>query len=150
MAVKAVKKYGKGGRMYEKGGKLSFLDKIKGKKDKTVAQGADRDDVRADRKAARQERKKERKEARAEKTKARTIGNRTVIKQKNKSEEGVRSTRKTVYSGNQASRLVTKEKQRTNRKGKKAGMLNFKDKTVERKDFSVRKKSKGTTPNAGS
>ena len=65
MAVKAVKKYGKGGRMYEKGGKLSFLDKIKGKKDETVAQGAERDDRRADRKAARLEKRKDRVAAKA-------------------------------------------------------------------------------------
>ena len=65
MAVKAVKKYGKGGRMYEKGGKLSFLDKIKGKKDETVAQGAERDDRRADRKAARLEKRKDRVSAKA-------------------------------------------------------------------------------------
>ena len=84
-----------------------------------------------------------------EKSKERTIGNRTVIKTKN-NEDGVRSTRKTVYSGNQASRLVTKEKQRTNRKGKKAGMLNFKDKAVDRRDFSVRRKTKGVDPRAGS
>ena len=71
MAVKAVKKYGKGGRMYEKGGKLSFLDKIKGKKDETVAQGAERDDRRADRKAARLERRADRKAARLEKRKDR-------------------------------------------------------------------------------
>lgn len=85
-----------------------------------------------------------------EKTKTRTIGNRTVTKQKNKSEDGVRSTRKTVYGGNQASKLVTKEKQRTNLKGKKAGMMSFKEKEVDRKDFSVRRKTKGITPNAGS
>ena len=84
-----------------------------------------------------------------EKSKERTIGNRTVIKTKNNS-DGVRSTRKTVYGGNQASRLVTKEKQRTNRKGKKAGMLNFKDKDVERRDFSVRRKTKGIDPKGGS
>lgn len=85
-----------------------------------------------------------------EKSKTRTIGNRTVIKQKNKSEDGVRTTRKTVYGGNQASRLVTKEKQRTNRKGKKAGILSIKDKVVDRRDFSVRRKTKGIDPKAGS
>ena len=84
-----------------------------------------------------------------EKYKGKIIGNRSVHKQKNKSEDGVRSTRKTVYGGNAADRLITKEKQRTNRKGKKAGMLNFKDKAVDRKDFSVRRKTKGIDPRGG-
>lgn len=71
------------------------------------------------------------------------------IKQKNKSEDGVRTTRKTVYKGNAAGRMVTKEKQRTNRKGKKAGILSIKDKVIDRKDFSVRRKTKGIDPRGG-
>lgn len=143
-------------REYKKGGKI-------------VAQGADKKDVRREKKQERKEAKAVKREKRAgdrnfkrdvksgklkkvsdEKSKTRTIGNRTVIKQKNKSDDGVRSTRKTVYGGNQAQRLVTKEKQRTNRKGKKAGMISFKEKEVDRKDFSVRRKTKGITPNSGS
>jgi hypothetical protein len=120
MAVKAVKKYGKGGRV--------------------VAQGADKKDVR-------REKRQDRKEARSAKkaSKTRTIGNRTVIKTKDEDKK-----RKTVYSGNQASRLVTKEKQRPTKAGKAKGFPNIKDKIVERKDFSVRRKTKGTSPNAGS
>ena len=126
MAVKAVKKYGKGGKLF------GFLKK----KDKTVAQGADKKDVR-------KEKKQERKAARANKT--RTIGNRTVIKTKDEDKK-----RKTVYSGNQASRLVTKEKQRPTKAGKDKGFSRIKDKIVERKDFSVRRKTKGTSPSGGS
>jgi len=117
---------------------------------KIVAQGADKKDLRREKKQERKEAKAVKRAKRGEKSKTRTIGNRTVIKQKNKSDDGVRSTRKTVYGGNQAQRMVTKEKQRTNTKGKKAGMISFKEKEVDRKDFSVRRKTKGITPNSGS
>lgn len=125
--VKAKKKYGAGGKMkYQKGGKV-------------VAQGADKKDVR-------REKKQDRAAAKAVKSsKTRTIGNRTVVKTKDEDKK-----RKTVYSGNQASRLVTKDKQKATKAGKAKGLSNIKDKVVERKDFSVRRKTKGTTPNAGS
>lgn len=110
-------------KSYKKGGKV-------------VAQGADKKDVR-------REKKQDRVAARA--AKKRVIGNRTVIKTKDEDKK-----RKTVYSGNQASRLVTKEKQRATKAGKAKGVSNIKDKIVDRKDFSVRRKTKGTTPNAGS
>lgn len=155
MAVKAVKKYGKGGKLF------GFLKK----KDKTVAQGADKKDVRREKKqdrvAARAAAKAKRvgdrnfkrdvksgklkQVAPQETTTTKTIGNRTVIKTKDEDKK-----RKTVYSGNQASRLVTKEKQRPTKAGKDKGFSRIKDKIVERKDFSVRRKTKGTSPSGGS
>tara|TARA_R100001440_G_scaffold55134_1_gene74971 strand:- start:84 stop:428 length:345 start_codon:yes stop_codon:yes gene_type:complete len=83
-----------------------------------------------------------------EKTVFKNLRSGKVIKQKNKSEDGVRTTRKTVYRGDGA-RMTTKEKQRTNRKGKKAGVLSMKDKIVDRRDFSVRRKTKGKDPRGG-
>jgi len=135
-------------RKYKKGGKV-------------VAQGADKADVRAERKQARAKRRDEKKKSnppkgpvkrtvtkgKAEGEKSKTvitsIGNRTrtVIKQKNKSADGVRSKRKTVY-GPDTGNIRTKEKQRTNRKGKKAGMISFKEKNVDRKDFTEKNKRK--------
>lgn len=72
-----------------------------------------------------------------------SIGNRTrvVTKQENKSADGVKSKRKTVY-GPDTGNIRTKEKQRTNRKGKKAGMISFKEKNVDRKDFTEKNKRK--------
>lgn len=129
MSAKAIKSYKKGG--------------------KVVAQGADKADLRAERKYDRIQRKKKRSvtkgkaEGEKSKTTRTSVGDRTrtVIKQKNKSSDGVRSTRKTVY-GPDKGNIVTKEKQRTNRKGKKAGMISFKEKTVDRKDFTEKNKRK--------
>lgn len=134
MANRADRRYSRAADrgMYKRGGKI-------------VAQGADKKDVRREKKQDR----KARRSAPKETTTTKTMGNRTVIKQRNKSGK-VKSTRKTVYSGNQASRLVTKEKQRPNRAGKKAGMLSIKDKVVDRRDFSVRRKTKGIDPRGGS
>lgn len=94
---------------------------------------------------------------RVKKIKTKKDGEKTVIKntrrgqktkQKNKSEDGVRSRFKEVYRGD-GGRMVTKRKQTTNRKGKKAGMLSMKDKVVDRKNFSVRRKTKGVDPKGG-
>ena len=162
MSVKAKKSYNEGGKIYKKGGKFPDLNKdgkvtmadvlkgkgVKGKK-KVVAQGADKADLRAERKYDRIQRKKKRSvtkgkaEGEKSKTTRTSVGDRTrtVIKQKNKSADGVRSTRKTVY-GPDKGNIVTKEKQRTNRKGKKAGMMSFKEKNVDRKDFTEKNKRK--------
>jgi len=123
----------------EMGGKVKAVKSYK-KGGKAVAQGADKKDVR-------RERKGDRVMGRAAKKakNIKTVGNRTVIKTKDEDKK-----RKTVYGGNQASRLVTKEKQRATKAGKAKGLSNIKDKVVDRKDFSVRRKTKGTTPNAGS
>lgn len=164
--AKPKKSYEKGGKIYKKGGKFPDLNKdgkvtmadvLKGKgvrgKKKVVAQGADKADVRAERKQARKEKRGARAvkrsvtkgKAEGEKTKTTrtSVGDktRTVIKQKNKSADGVRSTRKTVY-GSDKGNIVTKEKQRTNKKGKKAGMISFKEKNVDRKDFTEKNKRK--------
>lgn len=162
MSVRAKKSYKEGGKVYKKGGKFPDLNKdgkvtmadvLKGKgvrgKKKVVAQGADKADLRAERKYDRIQRKKKRSvtkgkaEGEKSKTTRTSVGDRTrtVIKQKNKSADGVRSTRKTVY-GPDKGNIVTKEKQRTNRKGKKAGMISFKEKTVDRKDFTEKNKRK--------
>ena len=94
---------------------------------------------------------------RVRKVKTEKDGEKTVIKntkrgqktkQKNKSEDGVRSKFKEVYRGD-GGRMVTKRKQTTNRKGKEAGMISMKDKIVDRKNFSVRRKTKGVDPKGG-
>lgn len=78
-----------------------------------------------------------------EKTTVKSNGKRTVIKQKNKT-GNVRSTHKTVY-GPDGGKITSKVKQRANKAGRDAGIPTFKNKEVDRRDFSVRSKTRGTT-----
>lgn len=131
--------------------------KVKGEKSKTrfgigfkVTKGVTEDGVKTkvvtDRKG------------RVRKVKTKKDGEKTVVKnlrsgrtdkQKNKSKDGVKTRYKMVGRGD-GRKLMSKEKQSTNRKGRKAGVISFKEKIVDRPDFSVRHKTRGITPNAGS